>query len=94
MIEGKHSKGSMIPSTEDIKDGLIKMLLFSNLKEVKIADKEYVPIPILKLTSDTRFSIDKLSSSKIEMLKLLSKESVVNKFEFLINGKKLQDYNV
>ncbi|MDI6800568.1 MAG: hypothetical protein QMD01_00725 [Thermodesulfovibrionales bacterium] len=94
LIEGKHSKGSMIPSTEDIKDGLIKMMLFSNLKEVKIGDKEYTPLPILKLTSDIGFSIKNLSSSKSDLLKLLLKESLVNKFEVLINGKKLQDYNV
>lgn len=92
LIEGKHSKGGMIPSTEDIKDGLIKMILFSNLKEVKIGDKEYTPLPILKLTSNKRFSIENLLSSKIDLLKLLLKESLVNKFEVLINGKKLQDY--
>ncbi len=92
LIEGKHSKGSIIPSTEDIKDGLIKMILFCNLKEVKISDKEYTPIPILKLTSDTGFSIENLSSSKIDLLKLLLKESLVNKFEVLINSKKLHDY--
>lgn len=92
LIEGKHSKGSMIPSTEDIKDGLIKMILFSNLKEVKIGDREYTPLPILKLTSDIGFSIENLSSSKIDLLKLLLKESLVNKFEVLINGKKFHDY--
>ncbi len=92
LIEGKHSKESVIPSTEDIKDGLIKMILFSNLKEVKIGDREYTPLPILKLTSDIGFSIENLSSSKIDLLKLLLKESLVNKFEVLINGKKLHDY--
>lgn len=92
LIEGKHSKGSMIPSIEDVKDGLIKMILFSNLKEVKIGDKEYLPLPILKLTSEIGFSIENLSPSKIDLLKLLSKESIVNKFEVLINGKKLHDY--
>lgn len=92
LIEGKHSKGSIIPSTEDIKDGLIKMILFSNLKEVKISNKEYTPLPILKLTSDTSFSANNLPHSKIDLLKLLAKESVVNKFEVLINGKKLHDY--
>ncbi|HHT9105646.1 MAG TPA: hypothetical protein ACFYD7_07225 [Candidatus Wujingus californicus] len=91
LIEGKHSKKNMLPSTEDIKDGLIKMILFSNLKEVKIGDKEYTPLPILKLTSNKLFSIDKLSSSRIALLKLLLKESVINKFEVLINGEKLQD---
>jgi len=32
LIEGKHSKQSPVPSLEDIKDGLIKMILFTNLK--------------------------------------------------------------
>ena len=91
LIEAKHSKESIIPSTEDIKDGLIKMILFSNLKEVKVRGKEYIPLPILKLTSNKLFSIDKLSSSRIALLKLLLKESVINKFKVLINGEKLQD---
>ena len=91
LIEAKHSKESIIPSTEDIKDGLIKMILFSNLKEVKVRGKEYIPLPILKLTSNKLFSIDKLSSSRIALLKLLLKESIINKFEVLINGGKLHD---
>ncbi|MBN1899723.1 hypothetical protein JW926_00190, partial [Candidatus Sumerlaeota bacterium] len=89
LIEGKHSKGATLPSTEDIKDGLIKMILFSNLKEVKINDREYHPLPILKLTSDVEFSMDKLTMSKREFLKLLLKESCKNKFEVTINGAKL-----
>jgi len=91
LIEGKHSQGNFLPSTEDIKDGLIKMILFSNLKEVKVSGKEYIPLPILKLTSNKLFSIDKLSSSRIALLKLLLKESIINKFEVLINGGKLHD---
>jgi hypothetical protein len=91
LIEGKQSQGSIIPSMEDIKDGLIKMLLFCNLKEVKIHDKEYIPIPILKLTSDVKFSISNLSTSKREWLKLLLKEAHSNKFEVSINDYKLKD---
>jgi len=78
-----------IRSPEDIKDGLIKMILFSNLKEVKIGDKEYTPLPILKLTSNTSFSANNLSSSKIDLLKLLANKSIANKFEVLINDNKL-----
>jgi hypothetical protein len=92
LIEGKHSRGSIIPSTEDIKDGLMKMILFSNLKEVKINDKQYSPLPILKLTSDKDFSIGNLSPSKIDLLRSLLKESNVNKFEVLINNNKLLGY--
>lgn len=91
LIEAKHSK-NLIPSTSDIKDGLIKMIIFSNLSEVKINDTEYSPLPTLKLTSDKVFSIDNLSSSNNNLLRLLLKESTVNKFEVLINNAKLDNY--
>lgn len=51
LIEGKHSKNSLLPSNGDIKDGLLKMILYTNLKEVKIDGVEYKPIPVIKLTS-------------------------------------------
>ncbi len=51
LIEGKHSKTSILPSIGDIKDGLLKMILYTNLKEVKVNDMEYEPIPVIKLTS-------------------------------------------
>ncbi|MEJ5268385.1 MAG: hypothetical protein WHW07_11355, partial [Bacteroidales bacterium] len=51
LIEDKHSKISILPSIGDIKDGLLKMILFSNLKNVSVSGKEYKIIPTLKLTS-------------------------------------------
>ena len=51
LIEGKHSKNALLPSNGDIKDGLLKMILYTNLKEVKIDGVEYKPIPVIKLTS-------------------------------------------
>ncbi|HED07768.1 MAG TPA: hypothetical protein ENI57_06620 [Ignavibacteria bacterium] len=51
LIEGKHSKNSLLPSVGDIKDGLLKMILYTNLKEVFINNKKYKPIPVIKLTS-------------------------------------------
>jgi len=51
LIEAKHSKSTILPSKGDIKDGLIKMILYTNLKDV-YADGKTVKIqPILKLTS-------------------------------------------
>jgi len=52
LIEGKHSNTSNIPSVGNIKDGLLKMILYTNLKEVKVNGIEYKPIPVLKLTSN------------------------------------------
>jgi hypothetical protein len=36
LIEGKHSKNAILPSIGDIKDGLLKMILYSNLCEVEV----------------------------------------------------------
>ncbi len=51
LIEAKHSKKSILPSIGDIKDGLLKMILYSNLKDVSINDITYTAVPVLKLTS-------------------------------------------
>lgn len=90
LIEGKHSKKSLVPSLADIKDGLVKMILFTNLKEVKIGNADYTPIPVLKLTSDMKFSGAGLSKSQIDNLRLLQKEAGENNFQVLINSTDLQ----
>ena len=51
LIENTHSKNSLLPSNGDIKDGLLKMILYTNLENVLIAGKEYYHVPVLKLTS-------------------------------------------
>lgn len=51
LIEDKHSKTSLLPSVGDIKDGLLKMILYTNLKDVFINGNEYFAKPVLKLTS-------------------------------------------
>ena len=91
LTECKHSKQSLIPSLEDIKDGLLKMILFANLKEVKIEGKEYKPIAVLKLTSDFRFSKEKLRSSQIEILKLLKEEARENNFMVRIKDRDIME---
>ena len=51
LIEAKHSKSSLLPSIGDIKDGLLKMILYTNLKDVFISEKKYQATPVIKLTS-------------------------------------------
>ena len=51
LIESKHSKASMLPSKGDIKDGLLKMILYSNLSEVKVNNMKMKNKAILFLTS-------------------------------------------
>ncbi len=74
LIEGKHSKTNSLPSLEDIKDGLLKMILFTNLEDVSVDGKDYNPIAVLKLTVENHFNEGQLSSSQKEILKLLRKE--------------------
>lgn len=91
LVEGKHSNQSIIPSLEDIKDGLLKMILFTNLIEVKIGEKEYNPVAVLKLTSRIKFIKEKLSSSQLESLRLLKEEAMKNNFIILINKTNLKE---
>ncbi|MEI7670241.1 MAG: hypothetical protein WCJ33_09175, partial [Pseudomonadota bacterium] len=52
LIESKHSKNSILPSASDIKDGLIKMMLYSNLENVEIDKINYKYKAVLQITSD------------------------------------------
>ncbi|WP_339748138.1 hypothetical protein [Fervidobacterium sp.] len=52
LIEAKHGKNSF-PKIDDVKDALLKMILYTNLEKIYYDDKEYKPIPVLKLTTDS-----------------------------------------
>jgi len=52
LIESKHSKSGKLPSVGDIKDGLLKMMLYTNLENVSIDDKSFSSLPVLRLTSE------------------------------------------
>jgi hypothetical protein len=84
LIEGKHSKNNLLPSLEDIKDGLLKMILFTNLEDVKIDSKNYNPVAVLKLTVENHFNKNNLSVSQKEILLLLKEESKVNNFKIIL----------
>lgn len=51
LIEKKHSKNSLFPSIADIKDGIVRMMLFVNLAETKIANRAVNHFSVLGLTS-------------------------------------------
>lgn len=84
LIEGKHSKTNSLPSLEDIKDGLLKMILFTNLEDVKIDGKNYKPLAVLKLTVKGKFNKSLLNPSQKRILKLLYQESKLNNFKLKI----------
>ncbi len=94
LIEGKNAKESLIPSLIDIRDGLWKMILFTNLKQVEVDNTEYSSKAILKLTSNKEFSKKSLRKPQIERLKLLKKEAEINHFQVLINEVNLMDVDL
>ena len=89
LIEAKHTRSARLPSREDIKDGLLKMILFTNLKHLKVGDKGYDPVPILKLTTGSDFNLNALSESQRTLLTDLKQEAETNGFQVTINGESL-----
>lgn len=85
LIEGKHTRTGNLPSWGDIKDGLLKMILFTNFKNTKIDGINYKSVPVLKLTTETEFRIQSLSKTHKEMFANLVKEAKINNFRVLIN---------
>lgn len=65
LIEGKHSRNSILPSKGDIKDGLLKMILYSNLSEVSVDGKPVQGEAVLSLTSSKlKGTVDNFSSNE------------------------------
>lgn len=65
LIEGKHSTNALLPGKGDIKDGLLKMILYCNLSDVSANGKKIKSEAILSLTSTKlKGSITSLSTKK------------------------------
>jgi hypothetical protein len=95
LIEGKHTKRGLLPSKSDIKDGLLKMILYSNLSDTFI-ENSYQTLPVLELTStkikgtidsnDTVMKVEKFindntfSDSQINFINRLLSEAKINNF--------------
>jgi len=60
------------------------MILFTNLEDVKIDDRNYNPKPVLKLTIENYFDLEELSVTQRKTLDLLKKEARTNSFEVRI----------
>ena len=85
LIDAKHTKEDKLPALGDIKDGLLKMILFTNLEDVKVNSEKFTPAPILKLTTADTFKLEDLNKSQKEMLDILKKEAKTNNFRILLN---------
>ncbi|EAK4283142.1 hypothetical protein C3B33_09075 [Campylobacter upsaliensis] len=96
LCESKHSKNALLPSSDDIKDGLLKLMLYNNIDSIVGYEKFKV---VLRLTStllqdscifpsnNLQDFIKRNSFSKahIVMLEALNRESSSNHFEVWIN---------
>lgn len=80
LVEAKHSKSGNLPSEDDIKDGLLKMILFTNLVDVKANNKIYNPVAILKLTAGHRINLDNFTFNQKKLFDTLSSEAKTNNF--------------
>lgn len=52
LIEKKHTS-KKIPSLNDIKNGVVLMILFTNLSETYLDEKEYTPRPVIGITGNS-----------------------------------------
>lgn len=75
LIEGKHSKNSILPSKGDIKDGLLKMILYCNLSEVTANGKKIKSEAILNLTSSKLKGVITSTSTKKDINQFFSENS-------------------
>jgi hypothetical protein len=104
LIEGKHSKNAILPSKGDIKDGLLKMILYCNLTEVTANGIKIKSEAVLCLTSSKLkgsissnsikseltkfFKINNFSYTQILLVETVIKEATQNKFVIKIQYSK------
>jgi len=102
LIEAKHTSRSKMPSKNDIKDGLIKMMLYTNLRDVKFGDKRMKYKVAIRLTSNKidgsiSSNADEIASKKFfdtnlfksrerSFLTKLFQEARENKFEIILEN--------
>jgi hypothetical protein len=86
LVEAKHSKGSYLPNKADIKDALLKLIVYTNLKTVTIDNNKYKAVPVLKLTNNDGTLPHNLREEDKKILTVLEKEANTNKFMLKFNG--------
>jgi len=84
LIEKKHSERSIFPGIADIKDGLIKMMLYTNFSEVKVSDMSFSHHPTLGLTSKKIRGYCHSHSTKDEFSSFFSRNNITRKATQLI----------
>ncbi|HPS28984.1 MAG TPA: hypothetical protein PLZ43_01930 [bacterium] len=80
LIECKHSKNSTLPSKSDIKDGLLKMILYCNLSEVIVDGVKMASTALLNLTSSKLIG-DINSKSSVKEIKEFFEKNHLSKLQ-------------
>ena len=83
LIEGKSTRENRLPSLADIKDALLKMIVYTNLRNVLLDGRKVSVTPALLLTTGPDLSPGILSSD--EVFRSLKQEAVANGFQILLN---------
>jgi hypothetical protein len=79
LIEKKHSKNSPVPSISDIKDGLVKMMLYTNFSEVLVSGTSFSHHPTLGLTSKNIRGYCHTHSTENELYSFFSRNNITQK---------------
>lgn len=100
LIEAKHSSRTVLPSKNDIKDGLIKMMLYTNLHNVKFGEKSVNFKVKIRLTSSKLkgsinsdaevdelnkfFEVNLINSRQKQFIQILFEEAKANNFTIIL----------
>ena len=100
LMEAKHSSRAKMPSASDIKDGLLKMMLYTNLKNVKVGNRAVSLKVAIRLTSNKLegsvsssavetaleefVQTNKFTKNQIGFVKKLFQEARENNFEIIL----------
>ncbi len=100
LLEAKHSQRTVLPSENDIKDGLLKMMVYTNLKNVRVGKNPVAAKTVLRLTSSKLvgtinsdmsdenaakfFQANSLNVSQTNLIKKLFQEARTNKFTIIL----------
>ena len=85
LIEDKHSKADLLPSDSDIKDGLLKMILYSNLCNVCYNGTKTPHRAVLRLTSTKLIGEITSESSKSDIERFFTTNSINTRNQKRIN---------
>ncbi|HEX8194591.1 MAG TPA: VWA domain-containing protein [Pyrinomonadaceae bacterium] len=78
LIESKHTQRGKLTHTSDIKDGLIKMILYRNLIDVRRGSKSVKFVPVLRLTANEMQGAITSEAKPEELAKFIE----TNRFDF------------